>query len=92
MSEIENREFRSIYEYCFTSLSAQSWQYRDRRKPEAGTVPYSYFESLQGVFIVNFDLLLKIYYSNKDNFCSGLHIFQGGTYHFFTGQDQFCSC
>ena len=31
-------------EYCFTSLSAQSWQYRDRRKPEAGTMPYSYFE------------------------------------------------
>ena len=34
----------NIYEYCFTSLSAQSWQYRDRRKPEAGTTPYSYFE------------------------------------------------
>ena len=33
-----------LYEYCFTSLSAQSWQYRDRRKPEAGTMPYSYFE------------------------------------------------
>ena len=32
-----------IYEYCFTSLSAQSWQYRDRRKPEAGTIPYSFF-------------------------------------------------
>ena len=26
-------------EYCFTSLSAQSWQYRDRRKPEVGTMP-----------------------------------------------------
>ena len=33
-----------IYEYCFTSLSAQSWQYRDRRRPEAGTMPESYFE------------------------------------------------
>ena len=42
-----------IYEYCFTSLSAQSWQYRDRRKPEAGTTPYSYFEWLQGFFIVH---------------------------------------
>ena len=31
-------------EYCFTSLSAQLWQYRDRRKPEAGTMPYSYFK------------------------------------------------
>ena len=40
------------YKYCFTSLSAQSWQYRDRRKPEAGTMPYSYFEWLQGFFIV----------------------------------------
>ena len=41
------------YEYCFTSLSAQSWQYCDRRKPEAGTMPYSYFEWLQGFFIVH---------------------------------------
>ena len=40
-------------EYCFTSLSAQSWQYRNRRKPEAGTMPYSYFEWLQGLFIVH---------------------------------------
>ena len=43
----------SIYEYCFTSLSVQSWQYRDRRKPEAGTIRYSYFEWLQGFFIVH---------------------------------------
>ena len=35
-----------IYEYCFSLLSAQSWQYRDRRKPEAGSMPYSYFEWL----------------------------------------------
>ena len=35
---------RYIYEYCFTSLSAQSWRYCDRRKPEAGTMPCSYFE------------------------------------------------
>ena len=34
----------NIYEYCFTSLSAQAWQYQDRRKPEVGTMPYSYFE------------------------------------------------
>ena len=27
-------------------------QYRDRRKPEAGDMPYSYFEWLQGFFIV----------------------------------------
>ena len=40
-------------EYCFTSLFAQSWQDRDRRKPKAGTMPYSYFEWLQGFFIVH---------------------------------------
>ena len=33
-----------LYEYCFMSLSAQSWQYRDRRKSKAGTMPYSHFE------------------------------------------------
>ena len=42
-----------VYEYCFTSLSAQSWQYRDRRKPEAGTMLYAYFEWLHGLFIVH---------------------------------------
>ena len=35
---------RGVSEYFFTSLSAQSWQYRDRSRPEAGTMPYSYFE------------------------------------------------
>ena len=34
-------------------ISAQWWQYQDRRKPEAGTMPYSYFEWLQGFFIVH---------------------------------------
>ena len=29
-------------EFYFTSLSAQSWQYRDRRKSEFGTMPYPY--------------------------------------------------
>ena len=40
-------------EYCFTSLSAQPWQYHDRRKPGAGTMPCSYFEWHQGFFIVH---------------------------------------
>ena len=31
-----------IYEYMNTALSAQSWQFRDRRKPEAGIMPNSY--------------------------------------------------
>ena len=31
-----------LHTYCFTSLSAQSWQYRDRRKPEVGTIPYPF--------------------------------------------------
>ena len=47
----DNEQYIWIYEYCFTSLSAQSWQYRDRRKPEAGTMPYSYFEWLQGFLV-----------------------------------------
>ena len=42
----EKKHKQDEYEYCFTSLSAQSWQYRDRRKPEAETMPYSYFEWL----------------------------------------------
>ena len=49
----DTNEYEYEYEYCITSLSAQSWQYRDRRKPEAGTMPYSYFEWLQGFFIVH---------------------------------------
>ena len=35
-------EYRQQSEYCFTSLSVQSSQYRDRRKPEVGTILYSY--------------------------------------------------
>ena len=37
---------RECCEYCITSLSVQSWQHRDRRKPESGTMPYSYFALL----------------------------------------------
>ena len=50
---LNDTSYEYEYKYCFTSLSAQSWQYRDRRKPEAGTMPYSYFEWLQGFFIVH---------------------------------------
>ena len=42
-----------LNDYCFMALSAQSWQYRDRRNPEAGTMSYSYFKWLQGLFIVH---------------------------------------
>ena len=49
------------YEYCFTSLSAQSWQYRDRRKPEAGTIPYSYYEWLQGSFTLHSTIGSTVY-------------------------------
>ena len=31
---------KSVSECWFKSLSAQSWQYRDRRKQEVGTLPY----------------------------------------------------
>ena len=46
-------QYNAEYEYCFTSLSTQSWQYRDRIKPEAWTMPYSYLERHQGLFIVH---------------------------------------
>ena len=42
-----------VIKYWFTSFSAQSWQYHDRRKPDAGTMPYSNFECLQGFFIMH---------------------------------------
>ena len=42
-----------VSEYCFTSLSAQSWQYRDRRKPDDETMPSCYFEWFQGFFILH---------------------------------------
>ena len=48
-----NLSVRCVCEYFFTSLYARSWQYRDRRKPEAGTLPYYYFEWLEGFFIVH---------------------------------------
>ena len=32
-----------VSEYCFKSLSAKSWQYRDKRKPEIGTMPYFFW-------------------------------------------------
>ena len=32
---------QSVSEYCIASFSAQAWQYRNRRKPEVGTLPYS---------------------------------------------------
>ena len=32
-----------VTEHCFTSLSAQSWQYRDCSKPEVGTMLYFYW-------------------------------------------------
>ena len=43
--------------FHFTSLSVHSWQYHDRRKPEVGTMPYSYRMTWvlyrQGYFIVH---------------------------------------
>ena len=35
-------EYCQQSKYCVTSLFAQSWQYRDRRKPKVGTILYSY--------------------------------------------------
>ena len=42
-----------VSEYYFTSLSAHSWQYRDRRRPEAGTMPYFFWiNDFKGSFII----------------------------------------
>ena len=40
--DMQVKEYCQQSEYCFMSLSAKSWQYRDRRKPEVGTILYSY--------------------------------------------------
>ena len=40
-----------VGEYCFT-MSAQSWSYRDRRKPEVGTIHPTLIEWLEEFFIV----------------------------------------
>ena len=45
-----------VSEYCFGSLSAHSWQYRDRRGPEACTMPPSYFKWLQGFLMVHYSI------------------------------------
>ena len=34
--------YRHQSKYCFTSLSAQSWEYRDKREAEVGTKLYTY--------------------------------------------------
>ena len=31
----------SVSQYCLASFSAQSLEYRNRKKPEVGTMPYS---------------------------------------------------
>ena len=36
MMRIKNRGGIGASEYCSTSLSAQSWQYRDRGNPKSG--------------------------------------------------------
>ena len=65
----------TLSEYCFTSPSAQSWQYRDRRKPEAGIMPYSYFERLlysaqyhrQHGTLHAFEQFVALYMENHDD-------------------------
>ena len=70
-------------EYWFTSLSAQSWQYRDRRKSEAGTIPYSYFKWLRGFFILHsiiaFEKFGALYMHNHDDKYPARPGFESGT-------------
>ena len=44
------KEYRQQSEYCFTSLSAQSWQYLDKRNPEVRTILYSYRMTLRVLY------------------------------------------
>ena len=48
-------------EFCFTSLSAQSWHYRDRRKPEAGTTLISNSRVLQSAQYYSHKIGMWIY-------------------------------
>ena len=41
-SHEKKRKASRMSEYCFTSLAVQSWKYRNIKKLEAGTMPYSY--------------------------------------------------
>ena len=52
---ITKSRYNILYMYMNIALRhfLQSWQYRDRRKSKAGTMLYSYFEWLQGFFIVH---------------------------------------
>ena len=57
-----------VSDYCFTSFSAQSWQYRDRRKPKAGTIMlYSNFEWLQHCALHTFEQFGALYMHNHDD-------------------------
>ena len=70
-------EYRQQSEYCFTSLSAQSWQYRDRRKPEVGTLLYSYRMTSRVLYsaqyhrqhcaLKNFEEFVALYMHNFDD-------------------------
>ena len=45
----DSQHYPLLYKYEYMNIAlhrffAHSWQYRDRRKPEAESMPYSYFE------------------------------------------------
>ena len=44
--------FKLFCEYCFASLSAQSWRYRGRRETEVETMPYSYRMTFTNGFLL----------------------------------------
>ena len=48
--------YERVSEYCFTLLSAQSWQNRDRRKPKVWTMPYFYRMSVRVLYTDTCDL------------------------------------
>ena len=43
-------DYQWLSEYCLSSHSAQSKQYRDRKKPEIGTMSYSYWMTWRVIY------------------------------------------
>ena len=52
--------YDGVSEYCFRSLFAQSWQYRDRWGREVGNMRYSYRMTLRVLYFELFEALYNM--------------------------------
>ena len=79
-------------EYCFTSLSAQSWQYRDKRKPYyalllfrmTSRVLYSAQYHRQNCTLQTFEQFGALYMHNHDDKDPARPGFEPGTSRLYT--------